>query len=64
VRDEAARQKLRTDIGPVGIILYVRAIFALHWSLTVTSFRTLFNSKGLEYDDVSSMRCANLRNTI
>ncbi|KAI9455099.1 hypothetical protein BJY52DRAFT_1417616 [Lactarius psammicola] len=34
VRDEAARQKLRTDIGPVGIIL------------------TLFNSKGLEYDDV------------
>ncbi|KAI9453671.1 hypothetical protein BJY52DRAFT_1153029, partial [Lactarius psammicola] len=34
VRDEAARQKLRTDIGAVGIIL------------------TLFNSKGLEYDDV------------
>ncbi|KAI9453663.1 P-loop containing nucleoside triphosphate hydrolase protein [Lactarius psammicola] len=34
VRDEAARQKLKSDIGPVGIIL------------------TLFNSKGLEYDDV------------
>jgi hypothetical protein len=32
VRDEAARQKLRTDIGPVGIILYVEpfslALFA------------------------------------
>ncbi|KAH9075551.1 P-loop containing nucleoside triphosphate hydrolase protein [Lactarius deliciosus] len=34
VRDEAARKKLRSDIGPVAIIL------------------TLFNSKGLEYDDV------------
>ncbi|KAH9065001.1 hypothetical protein EDB87DRAFT_1756197 [Lactarius vividus] len=34
VRDEAARQKLRSDIGRVGIVL------------------TLFNSKGLEYDDV------------
>jgi len=34
-------------------------IFALHFSLTVTSFRTLFNSKGLEFDDVSSMRYAN-----
>ncbi|KAH9009229.1 hypothetical protein EDB84DRAFT_1584162 [Lactarius hengduanensis] len=34
VRDEAARQKLKSDIGPVAIIL------------------TLFNSKGLEYNDV------------
>ncbi|KAI9436975.1 hypothetical protein H4582DRAFT_1816019 [Lactarius indigo] len=44
VRDEAARQRLKGDIGRVGIIL--------HYSLTVTPFRTLLNSKGLEYDDV------------
>ena len=27
MRDEATRQKLRTDIGPVGIILYVEPFF-------------------------------------
>ena len=29
VRDEAARQKLRKDIGPVGIIQYVEPCFSV-----------------------------------
>jgi hypothetical protein len=31
--------------------------------LTATFFSTLFNSKGLEYDDVSSVHREKLRNT-
>ena len=54
MRDEDARKNLKEEIGSVGIILYV--VFSpLHRSLKVTSLRTLLNSKGLEYDDVSSM---------
>jgi len=36
VRDEAAREELRKQVGEIGLIL------------------TLYESKGLEFDDVSS----------
>ena len=62
MRDEATRQKLRTNIGPVGIILYVEPFFHLYL-LTRIFFSTLFNSKGLEYDDVSSVHHYTLGNT-
>ncbi|KAH8981163.1 hypothetical protein EDB86DRAFT_3051652, partial [Lactarius hatsudake] len=47
VRDEAARQRLKGDIGHVGIILHVKSFLPC-----ITRLPTLLNSKGLEYDDV------------
>jgi hypothetical protein len=52
VRDDAARESFKTEIGRVGVTLYVRTFLCCCGYLFAT--RTLFNSKGLEYDDVSS----------
>ena len=51
MRDDAARESFKTEIGRVGVTLYVRSFFGRFRCLVAT--RTLFNSKGLEYDDVS-----------
>ena len=51
MRDEAARQKFKNEIGHVGITLQVE-LLSSHFACLVSS-RTLFNSKGLEYEDVS-----------
>jgi hypothetical protein len=51
VRDDAARELFKTEIGQVGVTLYVRLFLCYFVCLVAT--RTLFNSKGLEYDDVS-----------
>lgn len=51
LRDEAARQKFKEDIGHIGITLQVRPLYRCFACLI--SSRTLFNIKGLEYDDVS-----------
>ena len=51
VRDDATRESFKTEIGRVGVTLYVRS-FLCCFRCSV-AIRTLFNSKGLEYDDVS-----------
>ena len=51
VRDNAARESFKTAIGRVGVTLYVKPSLRCFRYLVAT--RTLFNSKGLEYDDVS-----------
>lgn len=51
VRDDTARESFKTEIGRVGVTLCVR-LFLCGFGYLVTS-RTMFNSKGLEYDDVS-----------
>jgi hypothetical protein len=57
VRDDAARESFKTEIGKVGVTLYVRlSLCCFRYSVAT---RTLFNSKGLEYDDVSLSSCAN-----
>jgi hypothetical protein len=57
VRDDAARELFKTEIGKVGVTLYVRlSLCCFRYSVAT---RTLFNSKGLEYDDVSLSFCVN-----
>jgi hypothetical protein len=51
LRDEVARQKFKKEIGHIGITLQVRPLS--HCFVCLIFFRTLFNSKGLEYEDVS-----------
>ena len=62
VRDDAARESFKTEIGRVGVTLYVRLFLCCFRYLVAT--RTLFNSKGLEYDDVSPSFCANSQFTL
>lgn len=53
VRDDVARDELRRQVGEIGLIMWV-------FSLPTSSFdvmskcvdRTLYESKGLEFDDV------------
>jgi len=54
VRDEAAKRKLRQQVGEIGLVLYVRIISQAsgHWLMVP---RTLYESKGLEFDDVRTM---------
>jgi hypothetical protein len=51
VRDDTARESFKTEIGRVGVTLCVRSF--LCWLGYLVATRTMFNSKGLEYDDVS-----------
>ena len=57
MRDDAARESFKSEIGRVGVTLYVRS--PLLSPVLIRNVRTLFNSKGLEYDDVSQSFCAN-----
>jgi hypothetical protein len=52
VRDDATRESFKKEIGRIGVTLYVRSFYSCFRYLVAT--RTIFNSKGLEYDDVSS----------
>lgn len=51
MRDDTARELFKTEVGRVGITLCVRSF--LCWFGYLVATRTMFNSKGLEYDDVS-----------
>jgi ATP-dependent exoDNAse (exonuclease V) beta subunit len=59
VRDDTARESFKTEIGRVGITLCVRSF--LCWFVYLIATRTMFNSKGLEYDDVSPSFPSNSR---
>jgi hypothetical protein len=52
VRDQAAENKLRAEIGNIGSIMWV----SLYWLwcnfVAHNARRTLYDSKGLEFDDV------------
>ena len=53
VRDDAARDELRRQVGEIGLIMFV---FSSNISFDVMSKcvdRTLYESKGLEFDDVN-----------
>jgi hypothetical protein len=50
VRDEAARFKLREQVGDIGLIMYVPLSLCI--KLLLTTSRTLYESKGLEFNDV------------
>jgi hypothetical protein len=62
VRDDAARESFKTEIGRVGVTLYVKSFICRLRCLVAT--RTLFNSKGLEYDDVSPNFCTNAKSVL
>lgn len=50
VRDDAAREKLRARVGEIGLILYV--LKSIPSVVLIPFSRTLYESKGLEFDDV------------
>ena len=53
VRDDASLKRLQEKTGNIGVIMYVFFIphpDALNWAI----YRTLYDSKGQEFDDVSS----------
>ena len=52
MRDDATRESFKSEIGRIGVTLYVGSFYSRFRYLVAT--RTIFNSKGLEYDDVSS----------
>jgi hypothetical protein len=58
VRDDVARESFKSEIGRVGVTLYVRSSLCCPGTQS-RGVRTLFNSKGLEYDDVSQSFCTN-----
>ena len=53
VRDDDARERLMSQVGDIGLILYVICM-RLMILLTSPAHRTLYESKGLEFNDVSS----------
>ena len=53
VRDESARDELREQVGEIGLIMFVKYPSAEERRLTRHN-RTLYESKGLEFDDVRS----------
>lgn len=62
VRDDTARESFKAEIGRVGVTLCVRSFLCRFRCLVAT--RTLFNSKGLEYDDVSPIFCTNTQSAL
>ena len=52
VRNDAAREKLRKQVGNIGLIMC--AVFAARLDKMLKACRTLYESKGLEFNDVSS----------
>ena len=59
MRDDAARESFKTETGRVGVTLCVRSFLCCFGYLAATG--TMFNSKGLEYDDVSPSFFTNLQ---
>lgn len=53
VRDESARDELREQVGEIGLIMFVKFSSLAERRLTMHN-RTLYESKGLEFDDVRS----------
>ena len=59
VRDEAAKSKLRKQVGDIGLILLVYSLLCSHLNSLIkdnTVSSTLYESKGLEFDDVRARR--------
>ena len=54
VRNDAAREKLRKQVGNIGLIMCV--LFEARLVEMLNAYRTLYESKGLEFNDVSSPR--------
>jgi hypothetical protein len=51
VRDEAAKSELRKQVGDIGLILSVNSTASI-FNLPDAASSTLYESKGLEFDDV------------
>ena len=51
VRNDAAREKLRKQVGDIGLIMCV--FFVARLAEMLKTYRTLYESKGLEFNDVS-----------
>ena len=51
VRNDAAREKLRKQVGDIGLIMCV--LFVARLVEMLKTYRTLYESKGLEFNDVS-----------
>ena len=60
VRDESARDELREQVGEIGLIMFVKYPSAEERRLTRHN-RTLYESKGLEFDDVRSNKIVSRR---
>ena len=60
VRDESARDELRKQVGEIGLIMFVKYSSAAERRLTRHN-RTLYESKGLEFDDVRSNKIVSRR---
>lgn len=55
VRNEGARNDLLEQMGDIGIVLCVARVWVCYMCIHVRPFnRTLYESKGLEFDDVST----------
>ena len=52
VRNDAARERLRKQVGNIGLIMCV--LFEARLVEMLKAYRTLYESKGLEFNDVSS----------
>ncbi len=52
MRNDTAREKLREQVGDVGLIMYVFSSYVKYIDVLITLYRTLYESKGLEFNDV------------
>lgn len=53
VRDDTARDELRRQVGEIGLIMWVFSLPTLSFDVMSKCVdRTLYESKGLEFDDV------------
>lgn len=54
MRDDAARARLRDLVGDIGLVLYAWLFARVNIAVTdIYPRRTLYESKGLEFDDVT-----------
>lgn len=52
MRDDSARDKLRAEVGDIGLIMSVYSLSFLYIEPGLIRRRTLYESKGLEFNDV------------